>query len=219
MLDYVTIHGQGGATSRWRFSGASRSNSDDGRLYVSLAQNLGDTTVSVWRDSARSRLVAQGTLAGATGEAALDAQNACGLYGDVELVNAVPATLELDVFYACGDDIARAQSEVSRFLNAGVFAGEQGFTAPCAWAKRMLDALLASRGLRGRRFDSLAPLCGPALHYALAFIYENLTQKEREPADWQASRHRALARAALAGVELSIAGQCFFPFTPRVTRA
>ena len=219
MLDYVTIHGDTGATSRWRFSGASRSNSDDGRLYVALTQNMGDTTVSVYRDAARSQLVAQGTLAGVTGQAALSAQNASGLSGSVELLNAAQGELELDVFYACGDDLAAGQGEVARFLTAGVFVGEQGFTAPCAWAKRMLDALLASRGYRGRHFDSLTPLCEPALHYALAFIYENLTQKEREPAEWQANHHRALARAALAGVELSIDGQCFFPFTPRVTRA
>lgn len=219
MLDYVTIHGDNAATSRWRFWGASRSNTHDGRLYVALTQNMGDTTVSVYRDAARSLLVAQGTLAGVTGQAALSAQNASGLSGSVELLNAPPGTLELDVFYACGDDLAQAQGEIARFLNAGVFAGEQGFTAPCARAKRMLDALLASRGYRGRRFDSLTPLAEPAMHYALAFIYENLTQKEREPAEWQANRHRALAQAALAGVELAIDGQCFFPFTPRVTRA
>lgn len=219
MLDYVTIHGGNGATSRWRFSGASRSNTDDGRVYVAHTQAMGDTTVSVYRDAARSQLVAQGTLAGATGQLSLNAQNASGLSGSVELLNAAPCDIELDVFHACGDDLAGAQGEIARFLNAGVFAGEQGFTAPCAWAKRMLDALLASRGYRGKRFDSLTPLCEPALHYALAFIYENLTQKEREPAEWQANRHRALARAALAGVELAINGQCFFPFTPRVTRA
>ncbi len=219
MLDYVTIHGDNGATSRWRFSGASRSNSDDGRLYVALTQNMGDTTVSVYRDVARSHLVAQGTLAGVTGNAALAAQNASGLSGSVELLNAAPSEIELDVFYACGDDLAAGQGEIGRFLNAGLFAGEQGFSAPCAWAKRMLDALLASRGYRGKRFDSLTPLCEPALHYALAFIYENLTQKEREPAEWQANRHRALARSALMAVELAIDGQCFFPFTTRVTRA
>ncbi len=219
MLDYLTIHGDNGATSRWRFSGASRSNSDDGRLYVALTQNTGDTTVSVYRDAAHSLLVAQGTLAGSTGQIALAAQNASGLSGSVELLNAVPGNLELDVFYACGDDLAGAQGEIARFLNAGVFAGEQGFSAPCAWAKRMLDALLASRGYRGRRFDSLTPLAEPALHYALASIYENLTQKELEPAEWQANRHRALARAALTGVELAIDGQCFFPFTSRIVRA
>lgn len=219
MLDYVTIHGDGGATSRWRFSGVSRSNTHDGRLYVALTQNMGDTTVSVYRDAARSQLVAQGTLAGVTGQAALSAQSASGLSGSVELLNAAPRDFELDVFYACGDDLAGARGEIVRFLNAGVFAGEQGFTAPCAWAKRMLDALLASRGYRGTRFDSLTPLCEPSLHYALAFIYENLTQKEREPAEWQANRHRALARAALMAVELAIDGQCFFPFNPRVTRA
>jgi hypothetical protein len=83
----------------------------------------------------------------------------------------------------------------------------------------MIDALLASRGYRGVRFDSLVPLCEPAMHYALAFIYENLTHRDGQPADWQANRHRVLARAALASVELAIDGQCFFPFTPRVTRA
>lgn len=221
MLDYVTIHGDAAsATSRWRFSGASRANTDNGRLYVTLTHALGDTTAAFFRDAARSSLVAQGAITGNSGTVGLTAQNASGLSGSVELLNAgVAEVLEIDLFYATGDDLAEVQGEVSGFLKADSFAGEQGFTAPCAAAKRVLDALLASRGWRGRRFDSLAPLAMAASHYALAFVYDHLTHRDGEPAAYQATRHRALARAALPAVELSIAGGCFFPFISVLTRA
>jgi len=221
MLDYVTIHGDAAsATSRWRFAGASRANTDNGRLYVTLTQALGDTTASVFNDYARSRLVAQGAVTGNSGTVTLGAQNSSGLSGSVDLLNAGNAgSIELDVFYAGSDDLAEVQGEIAAFLKADSFAGEQGFTAPCASAKRILDALLASRGWRGRRFDSLAPLAMAASHYALAFTYDHLTHRDGEPAAFQANRHRALARAALPAVELSIAGNCFFPFTSVLTRA
>ncbi|KAA0214883.1 hypothetical protein EDM80_06040 [bacterium] len=217
MLDYVTIRGLAG-TSAWRFSGANRANTDHGRLYSTVVVSEGDAAISLYSDAARTAAVAGGTLPGGRGLLVLEALNHSGLSGRVRLDAPSAGKGELDLFYACGDDLAALQAGIAGFLSAGRFAGEPGFDLPCASAKRTLDCLLQAR--QGPdRLDSLQPLADVAAHYAMAFIYDFLTHRQGEPAAYLAEKYRRQAASALAALRLSVEGRPWFPFSHHVKRA
>ncbi|MCC6573286.1 MAG: hypothetical protein IT462_05785 [Planctomycetes bacterium] len=221
MLDYVTIHGDpDGRTQRWDFSGATRANTDHGRLYASIEADGGDLVVSVYKDAARAALVAQGTLEGAaTGAVALTAQNASGLTGTAVLSAAAPTVaIELDVFYACDEDLAQIQGELSGFLVSGNFAGQPGFKAATTNAKREFDSWLAARGLAGTRFDGLQPLADVCAFLALAVVYRNLSRRSDDVATAFALAHDAQARKRLAALRVNVAGVSTTPFASILAR-
>jgi hypothetical protein len=68
----------------WSFSGASRGQNTDsaGKVYISLSDSGGTRTVSVYKDSGRTQLVAQGQRSG-DGEVTLSEQGGSGLSGTV----------------------------------------------------------------------------------------------------------------------------------------
>ncbi len=208
-------------TALWVIHGATRANTDHGRLYVSLA-DVGDAMeVSLWSDPDHAWLVARGALsAGNNGPVELEPQNDSGLSGEVLLVNAEPTrVVELDVFYACDDDLAAIQGDIGAFLNDGQFAGRPGFSAATAAARRELDSWLEARGLARLRFDSLRPLADICAHLALAVIYRHLRRRGDDPASELAAFHDARARARLVALRLRSGGVEFIPFPGRVTRA
>lgn len=221
MLEYVTTHDDpSGVFSRWVLDGASRANTDHGRLYTRITQGSGTSTVSLFRDTAHTQPVAEGTLNGSvSGKVALAEQNSSGLSGSVELDGATPLNASIDVFYAADDDLTALQKSVSEFIEAGEFAGRPGFAEPLARAKRVMDALLNSRFPRGWRTDSLAPLSEATARYALFFIYDHLSTRPDDPGAGLARHWRREARLALPQIRLSVAGETTSPFISRVTRA
>jgi hypothetical protein len=220
MLDYVTTHDDPDATlTRWVIDGASRTNTDHGRLYVRITQDA-DTTVSLYRDAARSVPVAEGTLVGDdTGEVTLTEENDSGLSGSVELQFASAMDAALDVFYADDADLIALQKCVADFLVSGQFGGRPGFADPLARAKRVMDAMLNARLPRGWRADSLQPLADATARFALFFIYDHLSSRDDDASAQRARYWRVQARAALPAIQLSIDGCLVRPFTPRVERA
>lgn len=217
MLDYVTIRGLAG-TSAWRFAGASRANTDQGRLYVTIAGSAGSVAVSLYRDAARTETVAGGIHPEGAGLLNLNALNNSGLTGRVHLESPAAGEGELDLFYACSDDLRALQAGISDFLTAGRFAGEPGFELPCASAKRTLDRLLQARQCQVR-FDTLLPLADVAAQYALAFIYDFLAHRQGDPATFLAEKYRQQAAAALTALRLSVEGHPWMPFSHHVKRA
>ena len=220
MLEYVTTHDDPDATlTRWVIDGASRDNTDHGRLYVRIAQDA-DTTVSLYRDAARSLLVAEGTLVGDdTGEVTFTEENASGLSGSVEFQFASAMDATLDAFYADDADVLALQKCVEDFLYEGQFADRPGFADPLARAKRVMDVLLNARLPRGWRADSNQPLADATARFALFFIYDRLSSRDDDPSADRARHWRLEARAALAQIQLSIDGCLVRPFTPRIERA
>jgi hypothetical protein len=82
---YPTESNDGGdQLSLWNFKGLDLSTNTDaaGKLYVELADSGGTRTVSVYDDSGKSSLVAEGSLAG-NGNVMLAEQNSSGLSGSV----------------------------------------------------------------------------------------------------------------------------------------
>jgi hypothetical protein len=220
MLDCVTTHDDPDATLvRWVLDGASRDNTNHGRLYVRVTQDA-DTTVSLYRDAARTALVAEGTLVGDdTGEVTLTEENDSGLSGSVELQFASAMDMTLDAFYADDADLVALQKCVSDFLYEGQFANRPGFAGPLARAKRVMDVMLNARLPRGWRADSLQPLADATARFALFFLYDHLSSRDDDAAAQRARHWRNEARATLSAIELSIDGCLVRPFTPRVERA
>lgn len=220
MLEYVTTHDDPNTVFlRWVIDGAARANTDHGRLYARVTQLGGDTTVSLYRDAARTLLVADGTISGDTGSVTLAQQDSSGLSGSVEVAGAMPFDATVDVFYADDDDVIALQKDVGGFLDDGAFAGRPGFAEPLARAKRVIDALLAARFPHGWRADALSPLADACARYALFFIYDHLSTRPDDPAAALALHWRREARSALPAIRLSINGETLSPFTSRVTRA
>jgi len=221
MLDYVTTHDDPNAVfDHWVLDGASRANTDDGRAYVRLAQAGGDTTVSLYRDAARTLLVASGTLAGSdTGTVQLAAQNGSGLSGSVEASFATPMDCVLDVFYADDADVLALRRDVTAFLAGGNFADRPGFADPLSRAKRVVDAILAPRLCEGWKADSLRPLADITARFALFFIHDHLSSRADDAAANRASWWRLEALALLPSLRLQMAGRPIRPLTPRVVRA
>jgi hypothetical protein len=214
MLEYVTTHDHADTVfSDWLIDRASRANTDHGRLYVRLAQD----TVRLYRDAARTLLVAAGSLEG--NDVTLTAENDSGLGGSMRVNFAGLLDATIDVFYADDDDVSALQKDVAGFLVNGDFAGRPGFADPLARAKRVMDALVNARLAPGWRADDLQPLAGATARFALFFIYDCLSSRADDAASHRASHWRREARTALAAVTLSISGQAATPFTPRVERA
>ena len=71
----------------WVIAGANVANTDQGELYVTLADTLGTRTVSLYVDAARTTLVAEGTLAG-DGAVALAERSGSGITGSVAVAYA-----------------------------------------------------------------------------------------------------------------------------------
>ena len=216
MLEYVTAHDGPPGFSRWDFTGATRANTDHGRLYATAAGLL---NVTLYRDAARTAAVAQGSLAGNTGEMSLSAVNDSGLSGTARLEQAGTGLFTLDVFYACDADLSGRQTGLEQFLAAGQFAGRSGFSGPCLRAKRVLDALLDRCLPPGWQADSLQPLAEPAALLALQFVHETLAARQDEPAAACARAFALQARLTLQSLRLGVAGRIHTPFEPRVTRA
>jgi hypothetical protein len=220
MLEYVTTHDDRDAVfSDWLIDGASRANTDHGRLYVRVTQDA-DTTISLYQDSAHTQLVAEGTLDGDdTGEVTLTEENGSGLSGGVHVNFAGAQDATIDAFYADDADVTALRKDVAGFLTGGEFAGRPGFADPLARAKRVVDALLNARMRPGWRADDLQPLADVTARFALFFIYDYLTSRTDDAAAQRASHWRQEARAALPQIQLSINGCVVRPFTPRVERA
>ena len=70
----------------WNFTGAEKGVNTDaiGKVYVSLTDTAGTRTVSIYKDSGRTQLVAQGQRAG-DGEVTLAEQGGSGLSGTVDV--------------------------------------------------------------------------------------------------------------------------------------
>jgi hypothetical protein len=70
----------------WSFTGEEKGVNTDsgGKVYVSLTDSAGTRTVSIYKDSGRTQLVAQGQRSG-DGEVTLDEQNSSGLSGTVDV--------------------------------------------------------------------------------------------------------------------------------------
>jgi len=215
MLDYITQRGSA-PTSKWAFIGANRANTHDGRAWARLTQDGGDFTVSVFRDELRQHAVAAGARSGA-GEVALAALNDSGLSGTVEIA-AGTGECELDIFYACDDDLTARHTGIAAFLIGGEFAGEPGFRGPCARAKRAIDAMLASRLGADIRAESLAPLAEAASSLALSYIYEWLSTRPQDPARVLATFFAARAASQLTAVRLRRGAELVTPFAARVVR-
>lgn len=220
MLEYVTTHDDPhGVFSRWVLDGASRANTDHGRLYTRVTEAGGNFSVSLFSDAARTQLMAQGTLDAATGDVSLAAQNASGLSGSVRITDATPFEAVIDAFYADDDDLLSLHKGIGAFLANGQFANRPGFSDPLARAKRVLDALLNARFPQGWRADSLQPLADATARYALFFLYDHLSSRADDPSAYLAARWRREARLSLPRVRLSVAGQVVQPFTAQILRS
>jgi hypothetical protein len=78
---------QASQLSNWSLSGFEKgvNTAANGKIYVSLTKPAADTIVSLYKDSARTQLVAEGRIiGGASGGVTLVAQNASGLTGTVD---------------------------------------------------------------------------------------------------------------------------------------
>lgn len=220
MLEYVTTHDDpNGVFSRWVLDGAERANTDNGRLHARVTQDAGNTTVSLYRDAARTELVADGNVTGDSGRVTLEVRNASGLAGTVDVRAAAPFDATIDVFYADDQDVVSLQKDVAGLLVDGAFAGRPGFAEPLALAKRVLDGLLDARLQPGWRADELSALADACARYALFFIYDHLSTNLDGPASARALHWRREARLALPAIRLPISGVFHQPFQPRVLRA
>lgn len=215
--NHITQRGNA-PTTHWSFTGANRGNTSDGRAWARVSR-AGDTfTVTVFRDELRDVAVASGSRNG-LGAVTLAEAGGSGLSGTVEIAHAATGDCELDVFYACDEDLVARHTDVSAHLMDGAFAGEPGFSGPCARAKGVVDVLLAARLGSDFRAESLAPLAEPTALYALFFLYSWLSTRADDPAGALAARFRAEAHAALPYVRLVRGAEVVTPFAPRVMRA
>lgn len=83
----------------WRFSGIDDSNTNRGRVYVSLADSSGSLAVTVYSDYERTAEVASGT--GALGSRiTLTASGGSGLTGSVYALNATTANTAITLYVA-----------------------------------------------------------------------------------------------------------------------
>jgi peptidoglycan hydrolase-like protein with peptidoglycan-binding domain len=89
LSDGLTLQDSGGVINRWNLTGVAwgKNTASDGKIYVSLSQNGSTQTISLYRDAARTLLVASGqqTIAGGlvTGSIAVYEENLSGLSGTV----------------------------------------------------------------------------------------------------------------------------------------
>lgn len=214
MLEYVTTHGAP-FLARWDIHGATRENTDNGRCWLAVDDQL---LLTLYRDNHRQHAVATAQL-GVSGTAELAPVNDSGVSGTV--MAGQPATVlgAIDVFYAADADLLARHGGVAAFLSDGNFAGREGFSEPCLRAKRVLDALLYTRLATDVLVDDLSPLAEPAACYALQFVYDYLSCRSDDPAAQLALRWRNAARDALTRVRISVGGTEVEPFTARVLRA
>lgn len=216
-LEFVTQHGAL-PLAGWSFAGASRDNTDHGRLWANLARDGDDFTLTLFRDALRTRTVADGARTG-PGVITLEAANDSGLAGAVDLLVEGEGTAELDVFYACDADLVARHADVSALLVEGNFAGQPGFSLPCARAKRVLDAMIYNRMGPGFRAESLQPLAHAATDYALAFLYDWLNTRPDDPARHLARHFIESARRSLDAIVLQRGAEVITPFAARIERA
>ncbi|MCC6574379.1 MAG: hypothetical protein IT462_11370 [Planctomycetes bacterium] len=124
----VTVHGDGENRTRlWDLRGATRDNTDRGRLYVSVTSSGGNTTVSLYKDSFRTALVARGSLNSATGAINLVQQENSGISGSVLLRGALPSqgiTLEVISSFTPGC-AEQAAALYGRVLSMGITPSER----------------------------------------------------------------------------------------------
>ncbi|MCC7509195.1 MAG: hypothetical protein IT464_07450 [Planctomycetes bacterium] len=217
MIEYVTTHGAP-ALTRWDLHGASRDNTDNGRAWLRLSRDGNDHTVTLYRDALRTRAVAAGTIDSSSGELALAALNASGLYGSVRLHDAVAGDAVIDIFYACDADLLVRHAGLAAFLDDGNFAGREGFSEPCLRAKRLIDALINARLPAGWLADELAPLTEATSLYALQFLFDYLSTRADDPAAQLALRWRDAARESLSRIRLPLGGSAEQVFVPRLIR-
>lgn len=216
MLEYVTTHGAS-FLARWKLNGATRDNTDHGRAYVRVTRDGNTFTVTLCRDEARIQAVAEGT--GENGELTLSPVDDSGLSGSVVLTNAATADAIIDIFYATDADLLARQAAIASLLKEGKFAGQDGFSEPCARAKRIMDALLNARLGSAWIADDLQPLADATALYALHLIYDHLSTRHDDPAAQQSRHYRQHARKALGQITLSIGGDEQQVFEPRLIRA
>jgi hypothetical protein len=209
MQNYITQRGNA-AADNWSFTGANRANTDNGRAWVRVTNAGDDFTVTVYRDELLMHEVAAGTREGA-GPVVLAALNDSGLSGSVELAAPQVGSAELDIFYACEDDLSARHSG----------AAEQGATRlreAIARAKRSLDTMLGARLGGGFRPESLEPLAVIATDLALSFLYEGLSERPDDPARDLTRRFFASAMAALPALRLARGCELVTPFAGRIDR-
>jgi hypothetical protein len=194
--------------------GASRANTDDGRLHGQSVTLGADTTVSLYADRAHLRLVAQGAFTGPQpASLSLAPAGANGLSATLALRVPPVGDFEFDAFLACPDDLAARQGGLD----------PAGFTPPgieafCEAAGRELLDWLALRGVHGR-IDDLAPLAEPCACLALARLYAHGARGRDEPAPVLARTWRERAIESLSALTLRIAGRAISPFQAVLIRA
>jgi hypothetical protein len=212
MLEYVTTHDDpDAALTNWVIDGATRANTDHGRVYAKVGAD-----VSLYRDAACTQLVASGALDGLV---TLAEENDSGLSGSVRLASTAPLIATLDVFHADDDDLRALQTDIDKFLVNGQFAYRPGFADPLARAKRLVDSRMDDCLGKGWRADSLQPLADITARYALCYMYDYLSTRDGDAAG-QRSRHwRERARAMAPAICLSFDGYPLRPFSVRVDRA
>jgi len=122
--------------ANWAFSGADKgvNTASDGRVFVSLSDSAGTRTVSVYKDSGRTQLVAQGSRAG-DGEVTLTEQGGSGLSGTVDVAYTGDDNdiyLVLPFAFEVGDKFYLSTSISAQGLFQYFFVEQFGKALPCA---------------------------------------------------------------------------------------
>ena len=215
MLDFITTDPfLSTVTDAWRLTGFNRANTDAGRLYARLTENAGQTTIELFKSTARepADLVAQGTAA--PGALMLAQANDSGLSGSCLLAANASGVGHFIAFYACDEDLDAYEADLDKLLdNDGAFAGVNGFERFIALAKRTCDGAIIGRlrasnlgredtGFYLSSLVNLDKLAEPAALLALALIFERLSGAPDERALAHAKDYRLRFLRAWAATRL-----------------
>jgi hypothetical protein len=222
-------------TQYWQITGYSRSNTDGGRLHVSVTKSGATLTVSLYRRAGElaGHLVAQGS--GEVGLIECSAQNSSGLSGSVEVTALRASGGKLHVFYACDEDLHALEDGLASLTGeAGAFAGAPGFERFTAAATREVNRIVEGRFRQWLPRSVLAEpapllltrpeqLTDAAALLALSLVLQRLAGAPDQRAKKRARKYRLRAEQALHVANVSFdngvgSEVAFVLGTPAITR-
>jgi len=209
----------------WSLTGATASNTLDGRLWARLSVSGGTFTLNLYRRASMQSgdLVATGTGAGPA--ITLSQSNASGFSGSVELAPDAASKLAAQGGVVDGPvqaalcfdaDLSELEPDIAALLDAeGEYAGSAGFEVALNAAARGIGAVLSSRlQIKGwcesDAREALALVDDPEVfrvactHAALARIYDREAGRGDVHAANRAVNHRRESRAELAAIRTRV---------------
>jgi|GEM_PF-4306859 len=212
-------------------TGFNAANTDCGRLFAATEIADSNITLTLYRhpSCASADAVASGTASITANSITLTQANSSGLSGSVELLAVADVSGVLSVSFALRADLDERVSDLDALLDeSSEFAGLPDFEGPLLRAKREIDRVISAR-LRRKGYSrdqartalaTILPSEGlrrAATCFALAAIFERLSNDPGDAMQQRAYHFQSLYRDALASAEIELQAPGASSATERVS--